>query len=112
MTTRPPPAAAIWLLHHLGPRYRRDSLAGDLFEEYQQGRSRLWFWQQTFAAVVTGRVRRVLTEAATMAGVIVRWLVALLITTLGVGTITWAGTSDVPRAAHACACHEAQRVAQ
>jgi hypothetical protein len=40
MSLRKPPAVATWLLRHLGPGYHNESLAGDLFEEYQLGRSR------------------------------------------------------------------------
>jgi len=58
MRLRTPPQLATWLLRHAGPRYRRDSLVGDLFEEYQRGRSRGWYWQQTLSALLTGlRVR-------------------------------------------------------
>ncbi|MBS0416266.1 MAG: hypothetical protein JSR66_01030 [Proteobacteria bacterium] len=58
MSVRIPPRMAAWLLKYLGPRYRRDSLVGDLFEEYQQGRSRAWYWRQTGMAVLMGlRVR-------------------------------------------------------
>ncbi|HWX28615.1 MAG TPA: hypothetical protein VNZ53_14415 [Steroidobacteraceae bacterium] len=32
-------------------------MAGDLFEEYQQGRSRAWYWKQVAAAVVAARIR-------------------------------------------------------
>jgi hypothetical protein len=45
------------MLDHFGMRYRRDSLAGDLFEEYQQGRSQVWYWKEVAAAVVAARIR-------------------------------------------------------
>jgi len=54
MNVRTPPRTATWLLKHLGPRYRRDSLVGDLLEEYQQGRTRTWYWRQTGVAVLLG----------------------------------------------------------
>jgi len=58
MSLRNPPRSATWLLKHLGPRYRRESLVGDLFEEYQRDRTRAWYWRQTAAAVLMGvRVR-------------------------------------------------------
>jgi hypothetical protein len=58
MTLRIPPRMATWLLKHLGPGYRLESLAGDLFEEYQLDRSRAWYWRQTAAAVLSGGTRR------------------------------------------------------
>jgi hypothetical protein len=48
---------ATWLLKHLGPGYRSESLAGDLFEEYQQDRTRAWYWRQTAAAILVGGTR-------------------------------------------------------
>lgn len=52
MIHRRPPALALWLLRHLGPRYRNESLEGDLFEQYQRQASDSWYWQQTIAAVM------------------------------------------------------------
>jgi hypothetical protein len=57
MTPRIPPRMATWLLKHLGPDYRNESLAGDLFEEFQQGRTRAWYWRQTAAAILIGGTR-------------------------------------------------------
>ncbi len=57
MTSRVPPRMATWLLEHLGPDYRRESLAGDLFEEYQQDRTPAWYWWQTAAAILSGGTR-------------------------------------------------------
>jgi hypothetical protein len=55
MTNRLPPPIATWLLEHLGPAYRKDSLVGDLFEEYQQDRPRAWYWRQVIVAICIGR---------------------------------------------------------
>jgi hypothetical protein len=55
VTNRVPPRIATWLLEHLGPGYRNESLAGDLFEEYQQDRTRAWYWRQAIVAVCIGR---------------------------------------------------------
>jgi hypothetical protein len=43
-------------------RYQRESLAGDLFEEYQQRRSRVWYWRQVLAAVFAAQTRPVRTR--------------------------------------------------
>lgn len=53
---RVPPRSATWLLHQLGPRYGRDSLAGDLYEEYQVNRTRAWYWRQVVVAIWVGRI--------------------------------------------------------
>jgi len=72
MSFRTPPRVATWLLKRFGPGYRRDSLLGDLFEEYQRGRSRAWYWRQTGAAllpqVALGMALRVLIEIAVIFG--------------------------------------------
>jgi hypothetical protein len=46
---------AAWLLEHLGPGYRNESLVGDLFEEYQRDRTRAWYWRQVIIAICVGR---------------------------------------------------------
>jgi hypothetical protein len=56
MTHRVPPRMATWFLRRLGPAYQRESLAGDLHEEYQLNRSRAWYWWQVFVAVSVGRM--------------------------------------------------------
>jgi hypothetical protein len=85
MTNAVPPRIATWLLERLGPDYRNESLVGDLFEEYQQGRTRGWYWREAVIAICIGRatiLRRILprlaasallrffTEAAGLLGVI------------------------------------------
>jgi hypothetical protein len=85
MTNRVPPRIATWLLERLGPGYRNESLAGDLFEEYQQDRTQAWYWRQVIVAICIGRAMslsrwfprlaasallRLLTEAAGVLGAI------------------------------------------
>ena len=53
-----PPAIATWLLEHVGRK--NQSLAGDLLEEYRQGRSVAWYWRQAIIAIVLGRSKEVL----------------------------------------------------
>jgi uncharacterized membrane protein YhaH (DUF805 family) len=52
MMKRSPPALATWLLEHFASDYQRDSLTGDLIEQYHQGKSRFWYWQQVVTALV------------------------------------------------------------
>jgi hypothetical protein len=85
MTRGHPPKAATWLLQRLGAGWHSESLAGDLIEQYAQGRSRLWYWQQVVLAIVLARARamrgrpriaavkvflRLLTEVAIVLGVV------------------------------------------
>jgi hypothetical protein len=46
-----PPSLATWLLEHLMPGDRNDALAGDLLEEFRNGRSTRWYWRQVLAAI-------------------------------------------------------------
>lgn len=53
MSTHRAPRLAVALLNWLLPEH--EPLTGDLLEEFQRRRSRLWFWRQTIAAVVVSR---------------------------------------------------------
>jgi hypothetical protein len=44
------PALATWLLEHLVPG-EKDAIAGDLVEEFRNGRSRAWFWRQALTVI-------------------------------------------------------------
>lgn len=57
MTPRRPPVLAQTLLEWVDPA--NDALHGDLLEEFASGRSRLWYWQQVFAAARVAMVRPV-----------------------------------------------------
>jgi hypothetical protein len=59
MIKRLPPKLALWLLKSLGSPYHRESLAGDLIEQYQEGRSTAWCWGQVAVAILVARVRSV-----------------------------------------------------
>ena len=54
-----PPALATSLLERLTGGDKRDSVIGDLIEQYQNGRSRGWFWRQTVAALTMSAFREV-----------------------------------------------------
>jgi hypothetical protein len=56
MSDQQPPRVATWLAQRLVTGLRRESLVGDLIEQYRQGRSRLWYGRQVFAAIVVGAV--------------------------------------------------------
>jgi hypothetical protein len=55
MIERVPPGLALWFLKHWGSPYHRESLAGDLIEQYQEGRSKAWCWKQVAVAVLVAR---------------------------------------------------------
>jgi hypothetical protein len=85
MTGGNPPKLATWLLQLLAAGRHSESLAGDLMEQFAQGRSRLWYWRQVVMAIVLARVRafrarpwiaamrvsfRLLTEVSLVLGVV------------------------------------------
>jgi hypothetical protein len=55
--TRPaPPRLASWLLQRFAFGPQRESLIGDIVEQYEQGRSTMWYLRQTLATVLVGSV--------------------------------------------------------
>jgi hypothetical protein len=79
---RQPPALANWLLARFG--LVQDALVGDLYQEWSAGRSTVWFWHQTLAAIGWGAVREVRRRPG-------RTCSALLIGLLFVGAVFVAG---------------------
>jgi peptidoglycan/LPS O-acetylase OafA/YrhL len=49
-----PPVIATWLLDRFGASPQIETIAGDLLEQYQQGRSRLWYWREVITAILMG----------------------------------------------------------
>jgi hypothetical protein len=49
MSVLRPPGAATWLLQHLGSD--NGPLAGDLLEEFSEGRTAHWYWRQVMTAI-------------------------------------------------------------
>jgi hypothetical protein len=69
MRIRPAPATATWLLKLFCAHAEDESLIGDLIEQYQHGRGRLWYWRQiSFIVLVRSyrKVRRVSLSAISM----------------------------------------------
>jgi hypothetical protein len=52
-----PPRLAAWLFERLASGPNRESLGGDLAEQYQRGRSSAWYWRQAVYAMFTGAAR-------------------------------------------------------
>jgi hypothetical protein len=56
---RPVPRVATWFLMEYGPKPEDESIIGDLTEQYQRRRERIWYWQQILAIVFGGLLREV-----------------------------------------------------
>ncbi len=83
MSHRKPPPLAVWLLTHCSMSTHRESLAGDLIEEFNRGRGARWLWRQ---------VLLVLVQPLASPGLLKRLLRVLAVIALGAGTLTWAST--------------------
>jgi hypothetical protein len=87
------PAFATGLLMRLGPP--DESFIGDLIEEYDTGRSRLWYWRQVLSAIVLSSMRVIGAHPArTLAAVATGWATTLFIffisgDTVAVGLADW-----------------------
>jgi hypothetical protein len=60
-----PPSLATWLLEHLIRREDNEALAGDLSEEFAQGRSVTWYWHQVFVAILVALSKELRTRWVT-----------------------------------------------
>jgi hypothetical protein len=96
VTTRRPPESAAWLLRHFGGGSHSDSLAGDLFEEYQHGRSPLWYWKQVGAAILIARWRGIRAFAMSLAKAFL-WVLIELAVVVGAVALADAGTKSSAR---------------
>ena len=60
---RLPPPLATWLLERWGAVTSVDALIGDLTEQFSGGRSSVWYWRQTTAALGLGLFQTLRTHA-------------------------------------------------
>ena len=79
MSSRSAPRAATWLLERVGGRSRIDPLIGDLVEQFEAGRSRLWYWRQAVGTVAIDLAHTLRSHAfsfiaAVAAGFALIWL--------------------------------------
>lgn len=70
MTSRVAPRTATWLLERLGGGPRFEPLIGDLIEQFEEGRSRLWYWRQAAGAVANHVLGALRTHAPSFIGAI------------------------------------------
>jgi hypothetical protein len=76
MIERAPPKLALWLLKKWGSAYQSESLAGDLIEQYQEGRGRAWYWKQVTAAILIAQGRFIRNMPWATVGRVVSRLIA------------------------------------
>ena len=71
-----PPAVATWLLEHAVLGKLNEALAGDLVEEFKQGRSTPWYWRQVLKAIAVGFAEGIRREWFAI-GFAIAWIVGL-----------------------------------
>jgi len=88
----------MYLLNRFGPPYQHESLAGDLIEQFQKGRSLAWLWREVLYAVLIERLRAIeLKPWGSIAKVTLRVINAIMLAAalaLGVGTLTRADSPE------------------
>jgi hypothetical protein len=93
-----PPRFALYLLDRWGSPYHRESLVGDVIEQWHQGRSAAWCWRQVVLAILAARMRSLeqmpwQQVAKTLLRVINAVMLAGVLA-LGAGTLTRADSSQ------------------
>ena len=83
------PRVATWLAERFLTSPRRESLIGDLVEQYREGRSATWYWSQVLRAIVVSiteelAAHKLLALRAVAVGMIATYL-------LQMGPIVWVG---------------------
>jgi hypothetical protein len=79
MSAAEPQRVATWILAHCTSDYQRESLLGDLREQYED-RGGWWYWRQALSAVRTHIIRVVVTaaerpvQAAEFIGDLIMWV--------------------------------------
>ena len=76
MTMREPPRLAAWLLQRLVASARSEPLLGDLFEEFQTGRTSAWYWRETIVALLVFARREALEHLRHRGALVILRLVA------------------------------------
>ena len=83
------PRVATWLAERFLTSPRRESLIGDLVEQYREGRSAAWYWGQVLRAIVVSireelAAHKVLALRAVAVGMVTTYL-------LQIGPVPWVG---------------------
>jgi hypothetical protein len=87
-----PPRLPTWLLNQVAPN---EALAGDLIEQFRQGRSSLWYWRQVIVAMVISvydgiRYHKGAAGRAVLMGLALMWLFGFVTGPLDDVTGRWA----------------------
>lgn len=109
MRDQQPPLVATWLAQRLISGPRRESLLGDLIEQYRQGRSGIWYWRQVLAAILVGTAhdlgaRKMLALRALTIGWTLYYLFSFPVTWAGSIAEDWLSQEVIPCAPGSFRC--------
>lgn len=71
MNSRAAPRVANWLLERVGGRARFEPLIGDLVEQFEEGRPRLWYWRQVVGTLAIDLAQTIRLHAFSFVGAVV-----------------------------------------
>ena len=105
MSVTQPPRLANWLLRRFACVPKRESLAGDLDEQFARGRPAFWYWRQVLSAILIGvasdvleHKRLALQSVMIMLTIVVPWVEttwALYLRVSETWVYAWVNSSNV-----------------
>ena len=96
MRSAEPPRLATRLLQQLASGAKRESLIGDLIEQYRNGRSAAWFWRQALIVIGWSLSRELWTHKLMGIRAILTGWMALLVLSVLTGNVPPAAGSGIP----------------
>ena len=92
MSTAQRPRLASWLLRRFVAGPHRESLFGDLDEQFMRGRSSLWYWRQVLSAILVGVVQELREEWRLAIGsVVLTWVIVIVWVESTLALYLWVG---------------------
>ena len=86
------PRLASWLLRRFVAGPHRESLFGDLDEQFVRGRSSFWYWRQVLSAVLVGVVRDLREQRRLAIGsVMLTWAIVIVWVESTLALYLWVG---------------------
>lgn len=81
MSSAEPPRFSTWLLERLSPRPKRESLVGDLREQFHHGRSAWWYRRQVVGTIFAGLIADIAAhKLLAVRALVIGWSAILLLT--------------------------------
>ena len=79
MTQRRPPRIAGWLLRHFGCSTNNDSILGDIDEQYAEGKSQAWYWNEVIESIFAGACAHIFRKGGVTMKRVIAWAFILVV---------------------------------